>query len=76
MTGDAVNTAQRLESSAKPGEAERYLDLLDARQIVDAWTTGGDVDRILAVQGEQDMARPVMQRVAGRPKAYSGRGLK
>jgi len=34
-----------LASSAKPGEAERYVDLLDARQIVDAWTTGGDVDQ-------------------------------
>jgi len=34
-----------LASSAKPGEAERYIDLLGARQIVDAWTTGGDVDR-------------------------------
>jgi len=34
-----------LASSAKPGEVERYVELLDARQIVDAWTTGGDVDR-------------------------------
>jgi phosphoglycolate phosphatase-like HAD superfamily hydrolase len=24
---------------------EHYVDLLDARELVDAWTTGGDVDR-------------------------------
>ena len=34
-----------LASSAKADEVERYLDLLDARAIVDAWTTGADVDR-------------------------------
>jgi phosphoglycolate phosphatase-like HAD superfamily hydrolase len=34
-----------LASSAKPDEVERYVDLLDARELVDAWTTGGDVDR-------------------------------
>jgi phosphoglycolate phosphatase-like HAD superfamily hydrolase len=34
-----------LASSAKPDEVEHYVDLLDARELVDAWTTGGDVDR-------------------------------
>ena len=34
-----------LASSAKQGEVERYVDLLDAREIVDAWTTGADVER-------------------------------
>jgi HAD superfamily hydrolase (TIGR01549 family) len=34
-----------LASSAKEGEVERYVDLLDAREIVDAWTTGADVER-------------------------------
>ena len=34
-----------LASSAKPEEVEHYVDLLDARELVDAWTTGGDVDR-------------------------------
>src|SRR6476646_10183256 len=34
-----------LASSAKPDEVERYLDLLGARDLADAWTTSGDVER-------------------------------
>lgn len=34
-----------LSSSAKAEEVERYLDLLDARELVDGWTTSADVDR-------------------------------
>lgn len=34
-----------LASSAKVQEAEHYLDLLDAREIVDAWTTSDDVEQ-------------------------------
>ena len=33
-----------LASSAKSREAEHYLDLLDARGLVDAWTTSDDVE--------------------------------
>jgi HAD superfamily hydrolase (TIGR01509 family) len=33
-----------LASSAKPDEVEHYLDLLDARELADAWTTSGDVE--------------------------------
>ena len=32
-----------LASSAKPEEVDHYLELLDARGIVDDWTTSGDV---------------------------------
>lgn len=32
-----------LASSAKANEVEHYLDLLDARNIADAWTTSADV---------------------------------
>ena len=32
-----------LASSAKPDEVEAYLDLLDARDIADAWTISADV---------------------------------
>jgi HAD superfamily hydrolase (TIGR01549 family) len=32
-----------LASSAKPVEVEHYLDLLDARNLTDAWTHSGDV---------------------------------
>jgi HAD superfamily hydrolase (TIGR01509 family) len=33
-----------LASSAKQGEVEAYLDLLDARKLADAWTTSADVE--------------------------------
>ena len=33
-----------LASSAKDAEVEHYLDLLDARDLADAWTTSGDVE--------------------------------
>jgi HAD superfamily hydrolase (TIGR01509 family) len=34
-----------LASSAKEWEVEHYLDLLDARDLVDSWTTSADVER-------------------------------
>lgn len=34
-----------LASSAKEWEVEHYLDLLDAREIVDSWTTSADVEQ-------------------------------
>ena len=33
-----------LASSAKAKEVEHYVDLLDAREIADGWTTSADVD--------------------------------
>jgi HAD superfamily hydrolase (TIGR01509 family) len=33
-----------LASSAKPRELDHYLDLLDAREIADDWTSSGDVE--------------------------------
>jgi HAD superfamily hydrolase (TIGR01549 family) len=34
-----------LASSAKQEEVDHYLDLLEARELVDAWTTAADVER-------------------------------
>lgn len=34
-----------LASSAKQEEVEHYVDLLDARELVEAWMSSGDVDR-------------------------------
>jgi HAD superfamily hydrolase (TIGR01549 family) len=34
-----------LASSAKEDEVDHYLDLLDARELVDSWTTSADVER-------------------------------
>jgi phosphoglycolate phosphatase-like HAD superfamily hydrolase len=33
-----------LASSAKPDEVERYVDILDAREITEGWTTSEDVE--------------------------------
>lgn len=34
-----------LASSGRPEHVDTFLDLLDARQVADAWTTSGDVEK-------------------------------
>ena len=51
-----------LASSAKPEEVEHYLDLLDARELADAWTTAGDVER---TKPEPDLIRAALDKIAG-----------
>lgn len=58
-----------LASSAKPEEVEHYLDLLDARQRVDAWTTAGDVER---TKPEPDLVHAALQRIGGGPAIMVG----
>ncbi len=48
-----------LASSAKPDEVEHYLDLLDARDLADAWTSAGDVEQ----------TKPAPDLVRGRARA-------
>ncbi len=48
-----------LASSAKPDEIEYYLDLLDARDLADDWTTSGDVD---ATKPEPDLVEAAMDK--------------
>ncbi len=48
-----------LASSAKPDEVEHYLDLLDARELADGWTTSGDVD---ATKPEPDLVRAAIEK--------------
>jgi HAD superfamily hydrolase (TIGR01549 family) len=48
-----------LASSAKQHEVDRYLDLLDARQLADAWTTSADVE---ATKPEPDLVRAALDR--------------
>ena len=49
-----------LASSAKDWEVEHYLDLLDAREIVDAWTTSADVEK---TKPEPDLIRAALEKV-------------
>ena len=53
-----------LASSAKEGEVDAYLDLLDARDIADGWTTSGDVE---STKPAPDLVHAAMARVDGDP---------
>jgi HAD superfamily hydrolase (TIGR01509 family) len=48
-----------LASSAKAEEIEHYIDLLDARDLADAWTTSADVE---ATKPEPDLVRAALDR--------------
>ena len=49
-----------LASSAKQHEVDHYLDLLDARELVDGWTTSADVER---TKPEPDLVRAAMDQM-------------
>jgi phosphoglycolate phosphatase-like HAD superfamily hydrolase len=49
-----------LASSAKQDEVDHYLDLLDARDIADAWTTSADVE---ATKPAPDLVKAALERV-------------
>jgi HAD superfamily hydrolase (TIGR01509 family) len=48
-----------LASSAKSDEVDHYLDLLDARELADSWTTSADVE---ATKPEPDLVRAALER--------------
>jgi HAD superfamily hydrolase (TIGR01549 family) len=48
-----------LASSAKEDEVDRYLDLLDARELVDGWTTASDVEQ---TKPEPDLIEVALQK--------------
>jgi len=48
-----------LASSAKEEEVDHYLDLLDARDLADAWTTSADVE---ATKPEPDLVLAALER--------------
>lgn len=58
-----------LASSAKPEEVEHYLDLLDARELADAWTTSGDVER---TKPHPDLIHAALARLDGAPAVMVG----
>ena len=51
-----------LASSAAEEELERYLDLLDVRTLVDAWTTRDDVEQ---TKPEPDLVKAALEKVDG-----------
>ena len=48
-----------LASSAKPDEIDHYLDLLDAREVIDDWTTAADVE---ATKPEPDLVEAALEK--------------
>jgi HAD superfamily hydrolase (TIGR01509 family) len=51
-----------LASSAKRHEVEHYLDLLDARELADDWTTSADVE---ATKPEPDLVVAAVEKAGG-----------
>jgi len=58
----ARNHAVVLASSAKAHEVEHYLDLLDAREFADGWTTSADVQ---ATKPEPDLVVAAVEKAGG-----------
>jgi HAD superfamily hydrolase (TIGR01549 family) len=51
-----------LASSAKEHEVDHYLDLLDARELADGWTTSADVER---TKPEPDLVAAAVEKAGG-----------
>jgi HAD superfamily hydrolase (TIGR01549 family) len=51
-----------LASSAKDWEVEHYIELLDAKEIVDAWTTSADVEQ---TKPEPDLIKAALEKADG-----------
>jgi HAD superfamily hydrolase (TIGR01509 family) len=58
-----------LASSAKAGEVDHYLDLLDARGLADGWTTSADVER---TKPEPDLVAAAIECAGGGPAVMVG----
>jgi HAD superfamily hydrolase (TIGR01509 family) len=56
-------------SSAKPQDTQHYLDLVDARSLVDGWTDSGDVD---ATKPEPDLIKAAVEKAGGGPAVMVG----
>src|SRR5919205_2577159 len=51
-----------LASSAKEDEVDHYIDLLDARELADDWTTSADVE---ATKPEPDLVNAALEKAGG-----------
>ena len=51
-----------LASSAKESEVDHYLELLDARELADGWTTSADVE---ATKPEPDLVKAAVEKAGG-----------
>ena len=53
-----------LASSAKEDEVEHYIDLLDARELADDWTTSADVE---STKPEPDLVQAALDKAGAEP---------
>jgi HAD superfamily hydrolase (TIGR01509 family) len=53
-----------LASSAKDDEVDHYLDLLDARELADGWTSSADVD---STKPEPDLVHSALEKADAKP---------
>ncbi|MGZ5339064.1 MAG: HAD family hydrolase, partial [Thermoleophilaceae bacterium] len=51
-----------LASSAKASEVDHYLDLLDARELVDGWTSSADVE---STKPQPDLVQSAVDKAGG-----------
>ncbi|HEX7279339.1 MAG TPA: HAD family hydrolase [Solirubrobacterales bacterium] len=59
-----------LASSAKESEVDHYIDLLEARELVDGWTTSADVEN---TKPDPDLVLAALDRAAdGKPSVMVG----
>ena len=58
-----------MASSAKPQDTQHYLDLLDARALVDGWTDSGDVE---ATKPAPDLVEAALRKAGGGPAVLIG----
>ena len=58
-----------LSSSAKPEEADHYIRLLDARELLDDWTTSEDVE---ATKPAPDLVEVALAKAGGGPAVMIG----
>jgi HAD superfamily hydrolase (TIGR01549 family) len=58
-----------LASSAKEDEVEHYLDLLEARDVVDGWTTSADVEE---TKPEPDLVEAALEKAGTRDAVMVG----
>jgi HAD superfamily hydrolase (TIGR01549 family) len=58
-----------LASSAKQDEADHYLDLLDARDLAEGWTTSADVEK---TKPEPDVVAAAIEKAGGGPAVMIG----
>jgi HAD superfamily hydrolase (TIGR01549 family) len=58
-----------LASSAKAKEVDHYLDLLDARELVDSWTTSADVEQ---TKPAPDLVQTALEKLDGEEAVMVG----